>query len=63
MKYILEIETKTCILLSEHSKSKQGLEEAFSRVENYLKNDENILARIIVSGSEELVWDLGQRIN
>jgi len=55
-KYILEIETEACILISVYEKSREGLENAFLKIESFLGQRNYISAKITYSDTEEEVW-------
>ena len=59
-KYILEIETSSCILISEYSKNKNGLKKALMKTEALMRVKEILSARILCSDSKEVVWVLGK---
>ena len=60
-KYILEIEKKSCILISVYDKNREGLQRAFEKIENFLLDKEVVSAKILCSNSKEEVWSLGNQ--
>ena len=60
-KYILEIEKKSCILISVYDKNREGLQSAFEKIENFLLDKEVVSAKILCSNSKEEVWSLGNQ--
>lgn len=59
-KYILEIETEACILVSVYDKSREGLQKAFEKTEKFLLDREVVSAKILCSNSKEEVWSLSK---
>ena len=59
-KYILEIETETCILISEYSKNKNGFKKALMKTEALMRVKEILSAHILCSDSKEIVWSLSK---
>jgi hypothetical protein len=59
-KYILEIETECCIMISEYSKSIEGLEGALNKVESFILIGKSFSAQIVCSNSKEIVWSLSK---
>ena len=60
-KYILEIEKKSCILISVYDKNREGLQRAFEKIENFLLDKEVVSVKILCSNSKEEVWSLGNQ--
>ena len=60
-KYILEIEKKSCILISVYDKNREGLQKAFEKMENFLLDREVVSVKILCSNSKEEVWSLGNQ--
>ena len=60
-KYILEIEKKSCILISVYDKNREGLQRAFEKIENFLLDREVVSVKILCSNSKEEVWSLGSQ--
>ena len=60
-KYILEIEKKSCILISVYDKNREGLQRAFEKIENFLLDKEVVSAKILCSNSKEEVGSLGNQ--
>lgn len=60
-KYILEIEKKSCILISVYDKNREGLQRAFEKIENFLLDREVVSVKILCSNSKEEVWSLGNQ--
>ena len=60
-KYILEIEKKSCILISVYDKNREGLQRAFDKIENFLLDREVVSVKILCSNSKEEVWSLGNQ--
>jgi hypothetical protein len=58
--YILEIETSSCILISEYSKNKNGFKKALMKTEALMRVKEILSARILCSDSKEIVWSLSK---
>ena len=56
MKYILEIETNTCISVFSYEKSSVGLNDAFLRIEGFFRLHPRSKATIVESSSGDLVW-------
>lgn len=59
-KYILEIETETCILISEYSKNKNGFKKALMKTQALMRVKEILSAHILCSNSKEIVWSLSK---
>ena len=59
-KYILEIETSSCIHISEYSKNKNGFKKALMKTEALMRVKEILSAQILCSDSKEIVWALGK---
>ncbi len=59
-KYILEIETETCILISEYSKNKNGFKKALMKTQDLMRVKEILSAHILCSNSKEIVWSLSK---
>ena len=57
-KYILEIETEACILVSVYEKTREGLENAFLRIESFLMNQKSSEIKILCSDSKEIAWSI-----
>lgn len=57
-KYILEIETEACTLVSVYEKTREGLENAFFRIESFLMNQKSSEIKILCSDSKEIVWSI-----
>lgn len=55
-KYILEIETVSCTLISVHEKNRKGLENALLKVESFLGQNNYVSAKILCSNSKQEVW-------
>lgn len=62
-KYILEIETSSCILISIYEKNKSGLKKALMKTEALMRVKEILSAQILCSNSKEVAWSLGKRNN
>lgn len=60
-KYILEIERKSCIIISVYDKNREGLQRAFEKIENFLLDKEVVSVKILCSNSKEEVWSLGSQ--
>ena len=58
--YILEIETETCILISEYSKNKNGFKKALMKTEALMRVKEILSAHILCSNSKEIIWSLSK---
>jgi hypothetical protein len=56
MKYILEIETNTCINIFFYEKSSVGLNDAFLRVESFFCLRPESKATIVEDSTGDLVW-------
>jgi hypothetical protein len=59
-KYILEIETETCILISEYSKNKNGFKKALMKTQDLMRVKEILSAHILCSDSKEIIWSLSK---
>jgi hypothetical protein len=59
-KYILEIETETCILISEYSKNKNGFKKALMKTQALMRVKEILSAHILCSDSKEIIWSLSK---
>jgi len=59
-KYILEIETSSCILISEYSKNKNGFKKALMKTQDLMRVKEILSAHILCSNSKEIVWSLSK---
>ena len=55
-KYILEIETVSCILILVYKKNREGLKDALLKVESFLGQSNYISAKILCSNSKQEVW-------
>ena len=62
-KYILEIETSSCILISAYDKNKSGFKKALMKAQAEMKVKEIISAKIFCLNSKEVAWSLGKQIN
>ena len=62
-KYILEIETSSCILISAYNKNKSGFKKALMRTEALLRVKEILSAKIFCLNSKEVAWSLGKQNN
>ena len=62
-KYILEIETSSCILISAYNKNKSGFKKALMRTEALLRVKKILSAQILCSNSKEVAWSLGKQNN
>ena len=58
--YILEIETETCILISEYSKNKNGFKKALMKTQDLMRVKEILSAHILCSNSKEIIWSLSK---
>lgn len=59
-KYILEIETDSCLLISYYNKNKSGFKKALMRTEALLRVKKILSAQILCSNSKEVVWVLSK---
>ena len=57
-KYILEIETEACTLVSVYEKTREGLGNAFLRIESFLMSQKSSEIKILCSNSKEIVWSI-----
>lgn len=55
-KYILEIETEACILISVYERDSVGLESALIKIETFILMGKEFFAQILCSNSKEVVW-------
>lgn len=62
-KYILEIETDLCILISAYNKNKSGFKKALMKAQAEMQVKEIISAKIFCSDSKEVAWSLGKKDN
>jgi hypothetical protein len=62
-KYILEIETSSCILISAYNKNKSGFKKALMKAQAEMQVKEIISAKIFCLNSKEVAWSLGKQIN
>jgi hypothetical protein len=59
-KYILEIETDSCHLISYYNKNKSGFKKALMRTEALLRVKKILSAQILCSNSKEVAWVLSK---
>jgi len=59
-KYILEIETDSCLLISYYNKNKSGFKKALMRTEALLRVKKILSAQILCSNSKEVAWFLSR---
>lgn len=59
-KYILEIETDSCLLISYYNKNKSGFKKALMRTEALLRVKKILSAQILCSNSKEVAWVLSK---
>lgn len=62
-KYILEIETSSCVLISAYNKNKSGFKKALMKTEALMRVKEILSAKIFCLNSKEVAWSLGKRNN
>ena len=62
-KYILEIETSSCILISAYNKNKSGFKKALMKAQAEMQVKEILSAQILCSNSKEVAWSLGKQNN
>lgn len=62
-KYILEIKTSSCILISAYNKNKSGFKKALIETEAKMRVKEILSAKIFCLDSKEVVWSLGKQNN
>ena len=62
-KYILEIETSSCILISFYNKNKSGFKKALMKAQAEMQVKEILSAKIFCLNSKEVAWSLGKQIN
>ncbi len=59
-KYILKIETDSCLLISYYNKNKSGFKKALMRTEALLRVKKILSAQILCSNSKEVAWVLSK---
>lgn len=59
MKYELIIETKVCLNYSNYTHNRDGLTDAFNKLENY-KNSENFVSAEIISERDGSIYKLNK---
>ena len=62
-KYMLEIETSSCVLISFYNKNKSGFKKALMRTEALLRVKKILSAQILCFNSKEVAWSLGKQNN